>query len=132
VKPSVRFDGRRMIVKIPLKFERHGARKRIIAPNGAPSWALPAPRVDNTLVKTLARAHRWRRMLESGEFSSITELAAAEKINMSYMCRVLPLTLLSPQITESILNGQQDCGLTLDRLAKRLPLIWSEQSAVLS
>jgi hypothetical protein len=71
-------------------------------------------------------------MLESGEFASITELAAAEKINMSYMCRVLRLTLLSPQITESILNGQQDCRLTFDRLVKRLPLIWSEQSAVLS
>ena len=131
MKPSTRSDGKRLIVKISPVFERHGARKRIVAPGGAPSWE-PKPRIDNTLVKALARAHRWRRMLESGEFASITELAAAERINMSYMCRMLRLTLLSPRITESILTGQQGCGITLDRIVKRLPLIWSEQSAVQS
>jgi hypothetical protein len=57
----------------------------------------PRPRVDSALVKALARAHRWQRLLESGEYASITELAAAEKIDRSYLCRVLRLTLLAPK-----------------------------------
>jgi hypothetical protein len=66
----------------------------VITPDGRTER--PRPRVDSALVKALARAHRWHRMLESGECGSITELAAAEKIDRSYLCRVLRLTLLAP------------------------------------
>ena len=58
------------------------------------------------MVKAIARAHRWRRLLESGEYGSITELAAAEKINQSYVGRVMRLTLLSPEIVQVILDGR--------------------------
>jgi hypothetical protein len=132
VKPSVRTDGKRMVVKIPLKFERSGTRKRIVAPDGAPSWAPRSRGSDNTLVKALARAHRWRRMLEGGKYDSITELAAAEKINMSYMCRMLRLTLLSPRITEAILDGRCSAKIDLCQLVRPLPGLWAEQERVLS
>jgi hypothetical protein len=57
------------------------------------------------MLKALARAHRWKRLLETGEFSSVTELAAAEKINLSHIGRVLRLTLLAPDLVETILDG---------------------------
>ena len=53
-------------------------------------------RTDNTLVKALARAFRWKRMLESGEYATIAELAEREGIAPSYMTRVLRLALLAP------------------------------------
>ena len=77
-------------------------------------------------MKALARAHRWQRMLESGEYGSIEELAAAERINPSYLARVLRLTLLAPDIVESILDGQAP-EVTLGWLLKTMPTDWERQ-----
>lgn len=59
------------------------------------------------MVKAIARAHRWKRLLEDGDFGSVGELAQAEKISSTYVYRLLKLTLLAPDIVESILNGLQ-------------------------
>jgi hypothetical protein len=83
------------------------------------------------MVKAIARAFRWRDMLESGEYATIREIAAAEKINETYVGRVLRLTLLVPDIVEAILNGRQPVGLQLDRLMRRFPMGWRDQRAEL-
>ena len=82
----------------------------------------PRPRVESALVKALARAYRWQRLLESGKCASITELATAEKIDRSYVCRVLRLTLLAPEIVEAIMGGRQEEGVTLPALMKGFPV----------
>jgi hypothetical protein len=82
---------------------------------------------DGTLAKALARAFRWRRLLEEGVHASCTELAAAENINPSYVSRVLRLTLLAPEIVEAILDGQQPASLELPRLLSPFPLEWLDQ-----
>jgi hypothetical protein len=87
---------------------------------------LPTP-IDSALVKAIARVHRWQRMLESGEFSSMTELAEAEKINRSYVCRVLRLTLLAPEIVREILDGRQGPKVTLARVLEPFPMDWEKQ-----
>jgi hypothetical protein len=87
-----------------------------------------AARADVTLVKAVARAFRWRRMLESGRFAMINELAAAEKINSSYVSRVLRLTLLAPGIVEAILDGRQPEGMTLPGLMETFPVEWERQN----
>ena len=74
------------------------------------------------LVKALARAFRWRRMLETGRYGTIDEIAAAEKINDSYVSRVLRLTLLAPEIVEAILDGRQPEGMMLPGLLKGVPV----------
>jgi hypothetical protein len=124
-------DGSTLTVRVPFALRRRGGRKLVVAPDGT-SWAPPRPRVDNTMMKALARAFRWQRMLESGECGSITELAEAEKINRSYVCRVLRLTLLAPDIVEAILDGRQPDGMQLDALLKPFPVEWKEQGAGLS
>ena len=78
-------------------------------------------------MKALARAHRWQRMLESGECASITELAAAEKIDRSYLCRVLRLTLLAPELVEAIMGGRQAEALQLDDPLVGFPFDWERQ-----
>ena len=100
-------------VRVPMTLRRQGSRKAIVTPAGT----LPVPaRVDISLVKALARAFRWRRLLEAGRFATINELATAEKINSSYVSRVLRLTLLAPDIVEAILDGRQPVELTSTRL----------------
>jgi hypothetical protein len=84
-------------------------------------------RQDVTLIKAVARAFRWRRMLEGGHFATIQELAAAEKINASYVSRVLRLTLLAPDIVEAILDGRQPEGMTLPGLMEGAAVEWARQ-----
>ncbi len=129
-RPKISPDGRTMVVSIPISLRRQGGRKRVVTPAHAPTWSPPPARIDNTIVKALVRAHRWRNMLEANLFGSVRELAKAEKINESYLCRVLRLTLLSPAITEAILNGRQPDGLDLSRLLKSLPTEWEKQKAL--
>ena len=91
---------------VPFRIVKRGGRKEMQMPEGA----MQPRRTDNALVKALARAFRWKRMLESGEFATIAELAEREGIAPSYMTRVLRLTLLAPDIVEAILDGKQGAG----------------------
>jgi len=99
----------------------------VLTPGGtAPRGALAA---DTTLVKALARAFRWRRMMETGRYGTIDELAAAEKINSSYVSRLLRLTLLAPGIVEAILDGRQPEPITLPALMEPFPVEWERQAS---
>ena len=98
-----------VMLHVPFRIVRRGGRKAIALPDGASAPRRP----DDALVKALARAFRWKRMLESGEFATIAELAEREGIAPSYMTRVLRLTLLAPDIIEAILDGRQGPDVTL-------------------
>jgi hypothetical protein len=95
-----------------MRLQRRGGRKLIVTPEGAPR-ASPKPRRDEALVKAIVRAHRWRRRIESGQAKSITDLAEQEGVTDAYVCRLLPLTCLAPDILEVILDGRQPKGLRL-------------------
>ena len=116
-----------LTVYIPLTVRRLGGRKVVIAPDGTESPVIAAARIDSTLVKALARAFRWRRMLESGVVSTVGEIAVREKINKSYVSRILRLTLLAPEIVEAILDGRQATEMTLRVLLKGFPVEWDRQ-----
>jgi hypothetical protein len=87
----------------------------------------PKPRRDETLVKALVRAHRWRRRIESGQAKSITDLAEQEHVTVAYVCRLLPLTCLAPDVVEAILDGRQPKGLRLTEMLGNGPLVWNAQ-----
>ena len=110
-------------VHIPFRFVTRGGRKAMQMPDGASSQR----KADSALVKALARAFRWKRMLESGEFATIAELAEREGIAPSYMTRVMRLTLLAPEIVEAILDGKQQPELRLPQVLKPFPSIWMQQ-----
>ena len=129
-KAHISKDGRTAVVSISVSFLQRGGRKQILSPPGTAQWS-PAPRVDCALVKAVVRAHRWRRMLESGEYTSSAELAKAEKVNDSYLSRILRLTLIAPDIVEAILSGRQPRTLQLDDLLKPLPAEWERQRSEL-
>ena len=110
-KPQLSEDGRTVTVRVPISIRRRGGRKLVLAPDGTNVTAAPVARhIDNAMVKAIARAFRWREMLESGVYGTIAEIASAESINESYVGRVLRLTLLAPVLVEAILNGRQPEG----------------------
>ena len=113
---------------VQFRIVKRGGRKEMQLPEGATQ----PRRTNNTLVKALARAFRWKRMLESGEFASISELAEREGIAFTYMARVLRLTLLAPDIVEAILAGKQGAEATLKGLMEPFPLEWRSQMELLS
>src|SRR5262245_56543667 len=117
--------GETLVVNIPLRIRRRSGRKVMVAPDGTSAWVPPRARVDSAMVKAIARAYRWRGMLEQGAYASITELAAAEKINQSYVCRVLRLTLLAPDLVEAILDGRHPSRLQLRTLLNPFPADWT-------
>lgn len=110
-------------IHVPFRLVKRGGRKEMQLPEGAAQARKP----DNTLVKALARAFRWKRMLETGEFANIAELAKREGIAAPYLTRVLRLTLLAPDIVEVILDGRQRACLTLETLREPAPAEWQEQ-----
>jgi hypothetical protein len=114
-------------VQVPFRIAQRGGRREIVPPPGAPVQR----RTDNTLVKALARAFRWKKMLESGDYATIGDLARKEGIAPSYMTRVLRLTLLAPDIVEAILDGTQGPEITLARLLDGVPVVWGEQRKLL-
>ena len=108
-----------------MRFQRRGGRKRIVAPDGSDIAPISKPQPDETLVQALARAWRWQRALESGEYGTLAELSAAKRISRSYICRVLRLTLLAPDIIERILDGPRTAGLA--QLLRPFPVDWQKQ-----
>ncbi len=113
---------------VPFTIRKYGGRKQVITPNGEPA-AIGKPRIDSTLIKALARAFRWKKMLESGQFTTITELAKHENLALTYMTRVLRLSLLAPDIVEMILAGRQPPEMTLATLLEPFPVAWAGQKS---
>jgi len=116
-------------VRVPIATHQRGARKLVITPGGEAAWTPRETRIDDTLIKALARAHRWQRMLEGGEFASMTELAKAEGLTESYLARILRLNLLSPRIVEAMLDGQSAKLPQLQKLVRPFSLLWQQQEA---
>jgi hypothetical protein len=125
--PKLSTDGKAMTVHVPMTFQTRGGRKLVVTPDGVPSWAKPRQRIDNAMVKALGRAFRWQKLLETSEYATIEEIAKAEKINTSYISRILRLTLLSPEIVEMILDGRQPTSMALKSLLKGFPVCWKSQ-----
>ena len=128
--PKLSTDGKAMTVHVPMTFQTRGGRKLVVTPDGVPSWAKPRQRIDNAMVKALGRAFRWQKLLDTGKYATIEEIAEAEKINTSYVSRILRLTLLSPEIVERILDGRQSAGLTLKTIQKKFPIEWCLQEEI--
>ena len=105
---------------------KRGGRKVVFAPEGV-TRRPPPRRIDNAMVKALARAFRWRKLMETGIYGTVAEIAKADDVNDSYVSRILRLTLLAPDIVEAIIDGRQGHAMTVQTLTKPFPVEWSAQ-----
>jgi hypothetical protein len=124
---ETKLDGDTLVVRIPMHFQRRGGRKRIVAPDGCELAPATKPQPDSTLLKALARAWRWQRMLDQGVYTSVSEIGEAEGIDKGYVSRLLRLALLAPNVVEAILERHADLALTLRQLERLPPRRWDEQ-----
>jgi hypothetical protein len=115
-------------IVVPFTIRKRGGRKLILTPDGSVAPSTARARPDSALLKALARGFRWRKLLETGDYATIKEIAEAENINPSYVSRVLRMTLLAPNIVEAILVGRQPPSLTMARAMQPFPLEWQSQS----
>ena len=113
-----------VVVTVPLTLKRRGGRKEVSSPTNPRVAASTGAQLP--LALTLARAHRWRALLESGRYGTIRELSGALGMDNSYVARLLRLTLLAPDIIEAILEGTEPSGISLEKLF-RPPLDWGRQ-----
>jgi hypothetical protein len=119
-------------VHVPLTIRSRGGRKLVITPDGSPGVPLSRTRADPAMVKALARVHRWKRLLEEGRYASLSEMAKAERIDRSYLGKMLGLTLLAPDIVEAILDGRQPPHIGLPALLQSVPSMWDEQRSMIA
>ncbi len=117
-------------VRVPLAIRHRPGRKTVVMPM-ADGVAPVTTRADPALVKALARAHRYQRMLDKGRYASISEMAAAGRIERGYLGTLLRLTLLAPHVVEAILDRRQPEGMTLLGLMEPAPVEWSAQRPAL-
>ena len=110
-------------VHVPFRLVKRGGRKEMVLPPEANARR----NVNDALLKAVARAFRWKRMLDSGGFSTIADLAQRERIAAPFLSRTMRLAQLAPDLVEAILDGRQPRGLTLEALREPLPSDWSEQ-----
>ena len=128
---ETRLEGTTLVVRIPMRFQHRGGRKRLVAPDGNEIVPTSKPQPDGTLVKALSRAWRWQRMLDEEVHTSVSDIGEAEGISKSYVSRILRLALLAPDIVEAILAGRTDQVLMLEQLERPLPASWEEQQRLL-
>ena len=114
-------------IEVPFTIRKRGGRKQVITPDGASPWVSRRARIDSTMIKAIARGFRWRKLLDTGVYGTIDEIAKAEKINASYVSRLLRMTMLAPEIVEAILDGRQPAEMTLAMLMEPFPVGWTEQ-----
>ena len=128
-RTTVSTDRGTITVHIPLTFRKRGGRKRVVTPVRDDGEAALPTRADPALVKALARAFRYQRLLDEGRYASISEMAEGERVERGYLGGLLRLMLLAPHLMEAILDGRQSEALL--RLLKPFPLGWAEQRAAL-
>jgi hypothetical protein len=112
---------------IPMTFKTRGGKTVIVLPDGSRGLVRRESTVDSSMIKVIARGFRWRRLLDSGTYSTIDDLAVAEKINPSYVSRILRLAYLSPKVVQAIMDGKQPAWLTMKDLLKPFPIDWLDQ-----
>ena len=114
-------------IDIPMSFKKRGGRKVIVLPDGSQGHPEPAEKIDNAMVKAIARAFRWQRLLENGTYGCIDDIAKTERICPSFVGKIFRLSLLAPDIVDLILDGKQPASVTLKQLLKPFPAEWAEQ-----
>ncbi len=128
--PGAKRADQPIVIRIPMQLKKRGGRKEIIVPEGLPGTRPSKPSAQEPLVTALARAFWWQELVDSGKYSSISDLAEALGLDRSYVSRIMRLTLLAPDIVEAIVEGRESSGLSLERLVRRMPVEWEGQRKI--
>ncbi len=116
--------------EIAMNFYRRGVKTIIIKPDGSRVLERKEAKVDNSMVKAIARGFRWQRMMLDGVYNTIYDIAEKENISPSFVSRISRLATLSPRVVEAIVEGKHPSHLTMKDLFKPFPAEWALQEQV--
>lgn len=115
-------------IQVPVRFKKQGIRRLIMSPADAPDHTLSmSQQVDPNMIHALTKAWHWQKMIETGQYRNVAELAEKEKVTTSYACRILRLNSLAPDIKQAILDGTHPKTLRITDLMPPFPEIWAAQ-----
>ena len=123
----------RSVTFVPLVIKRRHRSKLVIPPVGT-DFVKATSSFDLPLIRTLGKAFYWQRMIDTGEMANASELARQLKLEVGWVCEVLRMTRLAPDIILAILDGRQPRHLNLHAMRGRqgeVPLDWDDQRALL-
>ncbi len=112
-------------IVIPLTIRKRNGRPKILPPEDAGMASGKAQ--DPHVLRAIARAWSWRRKLERGEYSTIEDIAAAERISDRFVSRMMRLAYLSPDVLEDLLSKRVPPALSLLKLVDLAGRPWAEQ-----
>ncbi len=124
---ETRTPGGGVRVIIPIRLRHRGGRKEIVLPAETMPDGIKRSADNTALVTALVRAHRWAELIEGGRYRSMADLAASLKLDKSYVCKILGMVNLAPDIIQTVLDGEEPDGFTLKELRKGVPLLWEDQ-----
>jgi len=125
-RASAADDSRTLTVRVPMVVRKRGGRRLVVTSDGTATVSKRL-QIDNAMVKALARAFRWRKLLERGTYATVAEITKAEGVNNSYVSRILRLTLLAPDIVEAVIDGRHGETMTVQTLTRPFPVEWAAQ-----
>lgn len=123
----VESDAHTVTVQIPWRLKKRGGRKLVLAPDGSPVGFQNGQHIQNAAIKILVRGFRWGKLLDTGVYATMGDLARAEGIDPSYLGRALRLTLLAPDIIEAILDERLPAGMGVAEIMRPMPAEWGAQ-----
>ena len=130
-RPELEIAGEFLEISLPVHFENTGKKKQAIDGSGKPVKVFAETNYDMTLIKALVKSYRWNKMLESGEATSIAEIAELEGIDRWRVSKIINLITLSPEIITAILNGEQNIKLKTHHLLQPFPENWVRQKSIM-
>ena len=114
-------------VSVPICLKQHGNGKRVIVPG--------ADAVDpsrQAFLLAVARGRRWQKLIDEGNVENVKALAAAIGRDISYVARIIRLSVLAPDIIAGAIAGEDFAGLSVDLARRAIPDLWSDQKELLT
>ena len=112
-----------LVAHIEFCFARHGGRKKMVVGD----QEREPENLDMTTLRMIARGRHWQKLIDSGQYRDASDIASVLNTDPAYVARTVRLAYLAPKIVQLFIHGQAPDGLSLARLTKRLPDLWSEQ-----
>ncbi len=115
-------------ISVPIKIRKYSGRQQIVMPTNISYNDFKEKQALTVLQTALARARRWQKMLDSGQYRSMREIAAAEDVDTGYVSRIMFMNRLSPEIVRKILDDDIESNFSFNDIYREIPVLWPEQS----
>jgi len=114
-------------ISIPIRIRKYSGRQQVILPQNIVFNDFKEKQDLTVLQTALARGRQWQKMLESGKFKNLREIATAENVDPGYVSRMMNMNLLCPEIVRRILDADIESDFSFNEIYRDIPVRWDDQ-----